>query len=93
MHQLTKDPSLAENNNHSTEHSPKRTLSKFELLRYLNYCSELSALISKTASLYSQSFPDEVIINGVNEIENLTTGLSRKVWQKIMILNNNEELS
>jgi hypothetical protein len=53
----------------------------------------LSSLIAKTASLYSQSFPDEVIINGVNEIENLTTGLSRKIWQKIMILDNNEELS
>jgi hypothetical protein len=92
MHQLTKDPSLSENNNKSTEHSPKRTLTKFELQRYLNYCSELSALIAKTASLYSQSFPDEVIINGVNEIEDLTTGLSRKVWQKIMILNENTNL-
>jgi hypothetical protein len=27
-----------------------------------------------------------VIIEAVNEIEDLTTSLSRKIWQKIMIL-------
>jgi hypothetical protein len=29
---------------------------------------------------------DPVIIQAVNEIEELTTNLSRKIWQKIMIL-------
>ena len=32
------------------------------------------------------SFDDAVALAAVNEIENLTTGLSRKIWQKIMIL-------
>lgn len=27
-----------------------------------------------------------VVLAAVNEIENLTTGLSRKIWQKLMIL-------
>ena len=33
---------------------------------------------------------DEVALAAVNEIETLTTGLSRKIWQKITILKNVE---
>lgn len=91
MHQLTKDPLITLTQNHNTEHSPKRSLSNWELQRYLDYCSEAFSLISKVAALYSQSLPDEVIVKSVNEIENLNTGLSRKVWQKIMILNEMEK--
>ena len=40
----------------------------------------------KIASIYSQSFADSQAVAAVNEIETLTTGLSRKIWQKIMIL-------
>jgi hypothetical protein len=86
MHQLTKDPNLSEFNK-PTQHSPQRTYSKFELERYLDYCSEASSLVAKVAALYSQNLPDEVVVRSVNEIEVLTTGLSRKIWQKIMILN------
>lgn len=100
MHQLTKDPYM-HNSVQSTQHSPKRLYTKFELQRYLDYCSESSALIGKVAALYAQSLPDEIIVNSVNEIEVLTTGLSRKIWQKLSILenlgpehlNNSEELS
>ena len=35
-----------------------------------------------------QSLPDAVIVSSVNEIEVLTTGLSRKIWQKIRIHQN-----
>ena len=42
------------------------------------------SLIGKVAALYVQDFDDEVAVAAVNEIENLTTGLSRKIWQKIM---------
>jgi len=38
-------------------------------------------------ALYVQKFDDGVALSAVNEIEDLTTGLSRKIWQKIMILN------
>ena len=88
MHQLTKDPNLVENPHSATISSPKRTLSKFELQRYLDYCSEATAIISKVAALYAQSLNDEIVISAVNEIEDLSTGLSRKIWQKLMILDN-----
>jgi len=88
MHQLTKDPTLIEGAQHSTISSPKRTMTKFELQRYLDYCSEATAIISKVAALYAQSLNDDVVISAVNEIEVLCTGLSRKIWQKLMILDN-----
>lgn len=87
MHQLSKDPYIYDFNK-STKHSPKRSYTKFELQRYLDYCSEASSLIAKVAALYAQSLPDDLIVSSVNEIEILTTGLSRKIWQKIRILQN-----
>ena len=92
MHQLTKDPSqvpaLA---GHRTRSSPQRTLSPFELTRYLDYCSELLSLIGKLAALYAQSTSDSVVLQSVNDIETLTNGISRKIWQKIMILDDDLE--
>ena len=38
------------------------------------------------AALFAQSVNDEVVIDAVNDIEELATNLSRKIWQKIMIL-------
>ena len=87
MLQLTKDPSLININLSATANSPTRSLTKFELERYLDYSSELVSLIAKVGALYSQSLPDEVVVRSVNEIEILCTGLSRKIWQKIIILN------
>lgn len=86
MHQLTKDPTEVGESNHRTLSSPKRYLSAYELKRYLDYCSEMLAIVGKIAALYAQSFPEQVIISSVNEIETLTSGISRKAWQKIMIL-------
>jgi hypothetical protein len=62
-------------------------MSEFELMRYLDYCSEMLSLTGKLAALYMQNMRDPVVIESVNEIEDLTTSLSRKIWQKIMILN------
>ena len=87
MHQLTKDPYIS-NADNATKNSPTRMYTKFELQRYLDYCSEASALVGKVAALYAQSLPDSVIVSSVNEIEVLTTGLSRKIWQKIVVLQN-----
>ena len=86
MHQLTKDPIMVGIEKMQTHNSPKRTFTKFELQRYLDYCSEMLSLIGKVAALYSQSLPDDVIVGAVNEIESLSAGLSRKIWQKIIIL-------
>ncbi|MHA7058149.1 hypothetical protein ACWGOQ_0013085 [Aquimarina sp. M1] len=87
MHQLTKDPNLTDFPESATENSPKRTFTRFELQRYLDYCSEGTALVGKVAALYSQSLPDQAVVQAANEIEVLTTGLSRKIWQKLIILN------
>jgi hypothetical protein len=86
MHQLTKDPALLLNPGPATSDSPKRTYTSFELQRYLDYCSEMLALISKVAVLYVQDFPDPVAVGVVDEIEDLTSGLARKIWQKIVLL-------
>ncbi len=55
------------------------------MTHYLQYCSDLLALISKIAALYVQKFNDPVTMSAVNDVEDLTNGLSRKIWQKIMI--------
>ncbi len=88
MHQLTKDPERVgpSGREGDTPSSPTRNLTPFLLSRYLDYCSEMLAILSKVAALYVQEFDDAVTLAAVNEIENLTAGLSRKIWQKIMIL-------
>lgn len=70
----------------ATASSPERALTRFELTRYLDYCSELFSLTSKVAALYVQYLNDAVVLNAVNDIETLAASLSNKVWQKIMIL-------
>jgi hypothetical protein len=89
MHQLTKDPERLLAHRTKTLSSPKENLNSFELGRYLDYCSEMLSLIGKLAALYVQKFDDPVALAAVNEVEDLTTGLSRKIWQKIMIINSN----
>ena len=86
MHQLTKDPSGSVSIGGSTPSSPSRTLSRFELSRYLDYCSEMLSLTSKVAVLYAQSFPDTEVTDAVSDIERIAAGLSQKIWQKIMIV-------
>ncbi len=88
MHQLTKDPERIVNPHHgeNTASSPVRAMTAFELSRYLDYCSELLSLLSKCAAVYAQDFDDPVTISAVNDIESLTSGLSRKIWQKITVL-------
>jgi hypothetical protein len=87
MHQLTKDPERLLARMAETPSSPKQNLSPTELGRYLDYCSEMLSLLGKLAALYVQKFDDPVALVAVNEVEDLTTGLSRKIWQKIMIIN------
>ena len=86
MHQLTKDPERLNNRGPRTASSPERHMSPFELGRYLDYCSELLSLVSKTGALYVQDFPDPVAIEAVDRLAVLTNDLSRNIWQKIMIL-------
>ena len=89
MHQLTKDPSLGHPDTNRTKNSPERTMSDFELLRYLDYCSEMFSLIGKIAAMYSEKRPESEIVSAANEIEDLCTDLSQKVWQKMVFLDKN----
>ena len=86
MHQLTKDPEWVLDRGRETGVLPPRTMNRFELSRYLDYCSEALSLTGKVAALYMRDFDDAVALQAVNEVEALTTGLSRKIWQKLSIL-------
>jgi hypothetical protein len=86
MHQLDKDPERLANPQLDTASSPKRRMTPFEMSRYLDYCSEMLSLIGKLAALHVQRFDDPVVLNAVDEVENLTTGLSGKIWQKITLI-------
>lgn len=86
MHQLTKDPTAVLKLGPRTASSPTREMSDFELSRYLDYCAELLSLAGKIAALYAQSSRDPVVIAAVNDIESLTSNMSAKIWQKIIIV-------
>lgn len=88
MHQLTKDPESYFGQGQALSASTRRSMSPFELNRYLDYCSDALAVISKIAALYVQGFQDPVLLNAVDDVEDLTAGFSRKIWQKITILDN-----
>jgi hypothetical protein len=85
MHQLTKDPDRL---GHPDEplYVAGRQLDADSMGRYLHYCTELLAVISKIGQLYVQDFPDAGAVTAVDHFENLATGLASKIWQKIMIL-------
>ena len=87
MHQLTKDPDRLAERGLNTPSSPALEMTPYQLSRYLDYCAELLSLTSKIAALYAQTFNDPVVLSAVDEVEALTTGLSGKVWQKIVVLN------
>ena len=91
MHQLTKDPTVVLGGGAATSSSPVRKMTEFELSRYLDYCSEMLALIAKLAALYAARTQDETIIEAVNDLEDLTSNFGRKIWQKIMIISQLDE--
>jgi hypothetical protein len=84
MHQLTKDPESYFSPQRAT--MLRRAMTPFELNRYLDYCSEALALISKIAALYVQNFEDPVLLDAVDDMEDLTAGFSRKIGQKLTML-------
>ena len=87
MHQLGKDPQrVLHPGDPWTRAAPHTVLTRFELSRYLDYCSEMFSLIGKLAAVYSKGLDDPEVVSAVNDVEALTTGLSRKVWQKLMVL-------
>jgi hypothetical protein len=85
-HQLTKDPDRISKVYTFTRNSPHSSLNQYELGRYLDYCTEMLALIGKLGFLYVQNFNDPQANNAVNDLEVLTAAMARNIWQKIMIL-------
>ena len=86
MHQLTKDPAALSDSFKPTAHSPVRITNRQDLARYLDYCSEMLSITGKLAALFAQSVNDEVVVGAVNDIEELGSNLSRKIWQKITMI-------
>jgi hypothetical protein len=86
MHQLHKDPERVLHRGELAPSTPKIDMTSFELSRYLDYCSELLSLTGIIAGLYAQNSEDPVLVDAVSDIEQLTNGISRKIWQKLMIL-------
>ena len=83
MHQLTKDPEQLKPSFVPTSKSTKLDMTRDQVERYLDYCSEMLSLVGKTAALCAEESRDSVILETVSTVENLTVGLSRKIWQKI----------
>ena len=85
MHQLNKDPERV-----GAPEGPRmesgRPMTVEEIGYYLNYCTQLLSIVSKVGQLYVQDFPDATAQAAVDQFESLATGLTSKIWQKIMIL-------
>lgn len=86
MHQLTKDPEQVLSPGLMRGASGGRDMSRFELVRYLDYCSDLLSICSKMAALHVQYVNDPVVLDAVNDVEVLASDLSSRIWQKIVIL-------
>jgi hypothetical protein len=77
MHQLAKDQTIGEFREQTTAE---------KMNGYLHACIALLALLSKIGQLYVEHFPDTVATQSVNEFEMIATGLSNKIWMKILSL-------
>ncbi|GAA2160546.1 hypothetical protein FHX52_3116 [Humibacillus xanthopallidus] len=91
MHQMSKDPAallpdMVMGAVAGDDVISPRTMSVRDYALYLDYCSELLSLTSKAAALCAEESTDALVLDTVSEIENLTTGMSRKIWQKISLL-------
>jgi hypothetical protein len=91
MHQLTKDPEQLKRSFVPSTASKPLELNRDEMERYLDYCSELLALVGKTAALCAEESRDDVVLDTVSTIETLCVGISRKIWQKISNLPSSED--
>ncbi|MDE9366672.1 hypothetical protein PZ938_13745 [Luteipulveratus sp. YIM 133132] len=86
MHQLTKDPERLRSDFRPTDESVEVDMDAAALVAYLDYCSEMLSLVGKAAALCAEDTTDGVVLDTVSTIEQLTTGMSRKIWQKISLL-------
>ncbi|MBA4062528.1 MAG: hypothetical protein C0501_02255 [Isosphaera sp.] len=85
MHQLSKDPERIGSKDAPLTESG-RPMTAEEVGLYLHHCTQLLAIVSKVGQLYVQDLPDAPALAAVDHCEGLATGLTAKIWQKIMIL-------
>jgi hypothetical protein len=85
LHQLTKDPDRLIYADLATPSSPMLAMTSFELMRYLDYCSEMLAVIGNLSAVYAMHLDDAVVLDAVDAIESLTAAISQKIWQKIQV--------
>jgi hypothetical protein len=78
MHQLSKDPDYSGQEGRSS-YSPD------ELWHYMRFCTELLAILSKIGHLYVEDFHDSTTLMAGDQLERLATGLSQKIWQKLIL--------
>lgn len=83
MHQITKVPERVKRD---PQQEDGLGLTPQELRQYFEYCTEMLSLVSKAAALYAENTSDGEVLDVVGGIEMLISGMSRKVWQKITIL-------
>lgn len=86
MHQMTKEPERLRADVESTDETVAVGLTRAQMQHYLDYCSELLSLVGKVAALTAEESQDGLILGTVSDIENLTTGMPRKIWQEITLL-------
>jgi len=84
MHQLAKNPEQVSDG--GSVEIGGRPMDATAMTFYLEFCTELLSLVSKIGHLFVQDFPDSIALNAADQIETLATGMSSKIWQKIMIL-------
>ena len=75
VHQLTKNPDAV-----------RERMTAFEMSRYLDYCSEMLSLIGTIGAVYCDSFDDPDAVEAVTDLEQMAIGLQRKIWQKIVLI-------
>ena len=87
MHQMDKDPEYYMFPEEFEEGSVTANLTPAELERYLDYTADLLSLLGKLAAWYAQKVNDPEVLVAINELEQLTGDMTRKIWQKISIIN------
>jgi hypothetical protein len=89
MHQLSKDPVMdvsTLDDNTRVGAPPKAIKQAQDLWYYLSFSTDLLSVIGKLAAYFAQGQSDRVVLDTVNEIETISTALSRKIWQKLSLV-------
>jgi hypothetical protein len=89
MHQLSKDPvmdlSVLDEGTRLNDR-PKAIQQAEDLWYYLSFSTDLLSVIGKLAACFAHEEIDRIVLDTINEIETVSTALSRKIWQKMSLV-------